>query len=199
MPITDKTGQTLSTGQIAAKGSKRIQTIALELFVFLLHIMGHIPSHTLRKTAYTLSGMKIASKSAIHMGLVLYNPANITIGTGTIIGERCVLDGRDTLSIGNHVDIASEVMIYNSQHNIHDPHFLATEEPVIIEDYVFIGPRAIILPGVTIEKGAVVGAGAVVTKDVPAGAVVGGIPAKEIGKRETDSLNYKLGRAAWFR
>jgi maltose O-acetyltransferase len=199
MPITDKTGQTLSTGQIAAKGSKRIQTIALELIVFLLHIMGNIPSHTIRKTAYTFSGMQIGSKSAIHMGLVLYNPSNISIGTGTIIGERCILDGRAKLSIGNHVDIASEVMIYNSQHNIHDPHFLATEEPVIIEDYVFIGPRAIILPGVKLGKGAVIGAGAVVPKDVPAGSVVGGIPAKEIGKREINNLNYKLGRAAWFR
>jgi len=69
---------------------------------------------------------------------------------------------------------------------------------VIIGDYVFIGPRAVIMPGVHIGKGAVVGAGAVVTKDVPEMTVVAGIPAKEIRKRNLTELKYKIGRARWF-
>jgi maltose O-acetyltransferase len=109
------------------------------------------------------------------------------------------LDGRDKLVIGNHVDFASEVMIYNAQHDINSEKFNAITAPVIIEDYVFIGPRVIILPGVTIHKGAVVGAGAVVTKDVLEFTIVGGVPAKEIGQRQNKNPNYKLGRAAWFR
>jgi len=72
------------------------------------------------------------------------------------------------------------------------------EEKVVIEDYVFIGPRAIILPGVTIGKGAVVAAGAVVTKDVPAGMIAAGIPAKEIAKREVKDFHYRLGRPRLF-
>jgi len=72
-------------------------------------------------------------------------------------------------------------------------------ETVNIKDYVFIGPRAIILPGVTIGRGAVVAAGAVVTKNVDELSIVGGVPAKEIGQRNGESLTYKLGRAAWFR
>ena len=68
-----------------------------------------------------------------------------------------------------------------------------------IDDYVFIGPRAIILPGVKINKGAVIGAGAVVTKDVTEFSIVGGVPAKVIRQRALRDLNYKLGRAAWFR
>jgi len=90
-------------------------------------------------------------------------------------------------------------MIYNSEHDISDENFKATSAPVTIEDYVFIGPRAIILPGVTVHKGAVVAAGAVVTKDIPEFMIVGGVPAKEIGQRENKNPNYKLGRAAWFR
>ncbi len=67
-----------------------------------------------------------------------------------------------------------------------------------IGDYVFIGPRAIILPGVKIGRGAVVAAGAVVTKDVPEFSIVGGVPAKQIGERKNKNLTYRLGRARLF-
>lgn len=177
----------------------RMRTVLLEIIVFKLHCVGYVPSHHFRRFFYRLFGMKIGSGSAIHMHLKLYNPFNIVIGEDSIIGEDAVLDGRDKLTIGNHVDIASEVMIYNAEHNILDPNFKAIKAQVSIEDHVFIGPRAIVLPGVTIKKGAVVGAGAVVTKDVESFKIVGGVPAKEIGERNIKDLNYKLGRAAWFR
>ncbi len=158
-----------------------------------------IPFHRFRRFFYRLSGIKIGKGSTIHMGVRFYNPRNIEIGEDTIIGEGVVLDGRSKLIIGNHVDIASEVMIYNSEHDINDENFRAVVQPVIIEDYVFIGPRVIILPGVTIGKGAVIGAGAVVTKDVAPFSLVGGVPAKIIGERRLKKPKYRLGRASWFR
>jgi len=179
---------------------RRINTVLLEFEVMILHfVSSFIPSHYIRRFFYRLSGMKIGKGSTLHMGTRFYNPENINIGEDSIIGENAVLDGRNRLTIGNHVDIATNVMIYNAQHDIKDQDFSAINAPVVIEDYVFIGPRAIILPGVMIKKGAVVGAGAVVTKNVEEGLVVGGVPAKEIGRREIKDLNYKLGRAAWFR
>ncbi|OGK18047.1 hypothetical protein A3G67_04825 [Candidatus Roizmanbacteria bacterium RIFCSPLOWO2_12_FULL_40_12] len=158
-----------------------------------------MPSHNIRKLIYRLGGVKIGKGSTIHMGAVFYDPKGIEIGEDTIVGEKSVLDGRTNLRIGNHVDIASEVMIYTSQHNVHDPKFTAESKPVTIGDYVFIGPRAIIIPGVRIGKGAVVAAGAVVTNDVPEYAIVGGVPAKQIGERKAKDLNYRLGRPRLFR
>ena len=169
----------------------------------LLGSVGYIPSHHVRRFFYRVQGMRIGKGSTIHIGAVFYDASKISIGEDSIVGENAVLDGRAPLKIGNHVDIASEVMIYNSQHNINSPDFAKVEEvilkPVEIKDYVFIGPRAIILPGVKIGYAAVVGAGAVVTRDVPDHAVVGGVPAKVIGERKLKNPTYKLGRAAWFR
>jgi maltose O-acetyltransferase len=128
------------------------------------------------------------------LGIRIYEPEGISIGKDCVIGENVVLDGRDKLIIGNHVDIASNVMIYNSEHDINDENFQAKSAPVIIEDYVFIGPRSIILPGVKVGRGAVIGAGAVVTKDVSALAIVGGVPAKFIAERKLKDLNYRLTR-----
>lgn len=197
--MKDKEGRTLSSKEVYKKSQTRTQTVIREFFVFLLHCVGYVPFHHVRRFFYRAGGMIIGEGSTIHTCARFYNTANIVIGKDTIIGERAVLDGRDTLRIGDHVDFASEVMVYNCQHDIHDPEFKAVPQAVIIEDYVFVGPRAIILPGVTIGKGAVVAAGAVVTKDVAPYEIVGGVPAKVIGERKEKELHYRLGRAAWFR
>lgn len=197
--MQDRAGRSLTSAEVLQKGVTRIETIWREFIVANLCCIGHIPIHTIRRFFYRIAGIKIGKGSTMHMGTRFYNPKNIVIGEDSIIGEGAVLDGRDSLVIGNHVDFASEVMVYNCQHDVQSEDFRAVSAPVVIEDYVFVGPRAIILPGVTIGRGAVVAAGAVVTKDVASMSIVGGIPAVEIGKRKVKELRYTLGRAAWFR
>lgn len=199
---------TSNTGRksLPAKIINRLITVYLEAVTgFLWWFVGCVPSHHFRRFFYRLFGMKIGSGSTVHMKARIYDPRHISIGTDTIIGERATLDGRKQLpnshgglAIGNHTDIASEVMIWTSQHDVHDPHFGAIEEKVTIGDFVFIGPRSIILPGVTIGNGAIIGAGAVVTKDVEPFSIVGGVPAKKIGERKNTNPQYKLGRARLF-
>jgi len=196
--IKDKTGKTLSSKEAGSKIMNRLYNYWLDFKLMLLRWTGHVPFHCIRKSIYRISGVKIGKGTTIHMWANFFQPKNIEIGEDTIIGDRAFLDGRAKLRIGNHVDIASSVMIYNSEHDLSGEDFKATEEPVEIGDYVFIGPRAIILPGVKIGKGAVVGAGAVVTKDVDSFSIVGGVPAKVIGERRDKNPSYKLGRARLF-
>lgn len=197
--MKDRMGRELTADQITQKAVNRGVNVFLDLELMILNfISSAIPFHSIRKFFFRAAGVKIGKNSYIHMGARFYLPINITIGEGTIIGDHCFLDGRAKLSIGDHVDIASQVLIYNSEHDINSDGFDPIEEPVEIDDYVFIGPRAIILPGVKIGRGAVVAAGAVVTSDVKPLAIVGGVPAKVIGERQNKNPHYKLGRARLF-
>jgi len=198
-PFTDKYGKQLSAPEAAGKITNRLSSIWLEFVTgFLWWFVAEVPIHHFRRFFYRLAGMKIGKGSTIHMRVRVYDPRQIKIGNDTIIGERVVLDGRAPLTIGDHVDIATNAMIFNSHHDIQSEDFRPIEKANTIEDYVFIGPNAIILPGVTIGRGAVVAAGAVVTKDVPSMEVVAGVPAQSIGQRHVKELNYRLGRARWF-
>lgn len=196
--FTDKNGNKLTVSQALPKIANRICSLWLDFELMLLRWVGHIPFHCCRKFCYKLAGVKIGKGSTIHMWANFFQPKNVSIGEDSIVGDHAFLDGRAKLTIGNHVDIASSVMIYNSEHDLSKEDFSAIEEPVEIGDYVFIGPRAIILPGVAIGKGAIVAAGAVVTSDVPEFTIVGGVPAKLIGERKDKNPHYKLGRARLF-
>jgi acetyltransferase-like isoleucine patch superfamily enzyme len=194
----DKQGHHLSISDAFKKGALRCSSYYLDFELWMLSWISLIPIHTVRILAYEMAGVKVGKASHFHIGTGFYNPEGVEVGEGTIIGRNAFLDGRDKLKIGNHVDIASDVMIYNSEHDLNDENFGAINEPVEIGDYVFVGPRAIILPGVKVGKGAVVAAGAVVTKDVDEFAIVGGVPARVIGERKQKDLHYKLGRARLF-
>ena len=197
--FTDKNGKELSGKYAVYKAIYRVFNYWIDFKLFFIHLISlHIPIHIIRKIVFQVYGLKMGKGTTIHMGCKFFEPKGVIIGKDSKIGNDAFLDGRAPLYIGNHVDIASEVMIYNSEHDLESIEFKAIEAGVMIGDYCFIGPRAIILPGVTIGKGAVVAAGAVVTKDVPDFKIVGGIPAKIIGERINKKLNYRLGRARLF-
>lgn len=196
--FTDKDGHRLESSKALEKITHRISAYFLDLWLLKLTIVGHVPSHCYRNFFYRLSGIKLGRGATFHMGARFFQPNNIEIGEGTIVGDHAFLDGRAKIKIGKQVDIASQVMIYNSEHDLSDSTFKATEEPVTIGDYVFIGPRVTIMPGVSIGNGAVIAGGAVVTKDVADNAIVGGVPAKVIGERSLQEPSYKLGRARLF-
>lgn len=194
----DKTGKDLTISEAGSKINNRLYNYLADLALFKLQLLCYIPSHHVRRFLLRLYGAQIGKGSTIHMGCHFFSLKNLRIGEDSIIGSGIFIDGRAKVSIGNHVDIASEVMIYNSEHDINSEDFKAILEEVVIGDYVFIGPRVIILPGISIGKGVVIAAGAVVTKDVPDFAIVGGVPAQIIGERKLKDPHYRLGRARLF-
>jgi acetyltransferase-like isoleucine patch superfamily enzyme len=108
---------------------------------------------------------------------------DVRIGDYTRIGLHNTIIG--PVTIGNHVNLAQGITVTALNHNFEDSNKRIDEQgvstnPVIIEDDIWIGANAVILPGVTIGHHSVVAAGAVVTKDVPPHSLVAGVPAKII-------------------
>lgn len=194
----DRMGKSLSATEVSGKITNRFYNYLADFSLFILNTLVNIPSHHIRRFLMRVYGAKIGKGTSIHMGTHFYSLKNLKIGQDSIIGNGVFLDGRDKLIIGDHVSIASEAMIYNSEHDINSEDFHHILDEVEIGDFVFIGPRAIILPGVSIGKGAIIAAGAVVTKDVADFAIMGGVPAQAIGERKQKDFNYKLGRARLF-
>lgn len=198
-PLRDKHGKSYTWSEaVTGKLIPRLESYFLDFGLMLLHFTTYIPLHSIRNAIWRISGLHLGKHSTLHTGVRVFDPRHIKVGEGTIIGYATFIDGRDLVEIGNHTDVASEVMIYSSEHDINAPDFVATLAPVKIGDYVFIGPRAIILAGVTIGRGAVIAAGAVVTRDVDPFAIVGGVPAKVIGERNLKDPQYRLGRFKLF-
>ena len=115
-----------------------------------------------------------------------FNPA-IRIGDGTSIGDGAHITAVNRIELGKNVLTGKYVLITDNAHGDADPALLemapnkrplVSKGPVVIEDNVWIGEKASILPGVHIGRGAIIGAGAVVTKDVPAGCMALGVPAR---------------------
>jgi len=108
---------------------------------------------------------------------------DVLIGDHTRIGLHNTIIG--PVKIGNHVNLAQGITVTALNHNFDDAEKRIDEQgvstnPVTIEDDVWIGANAVILPGVTIGNHCVVAAGAVVTKDVPPHSLMAGVPAKVI-------------------
>lgn len=140
---------------------------------------------------------RIGRNSSIHKGLEVYCAGGIFIGNETTINKFVDLDGRGGLFIGNNVSISAYTKILTASHEANTEGFDYITKETRIEDYVWIGTGALLLPGVELGKGCVVAAGAVVTKSVPPYTIVGGNPARKIGDR-TEKLNYSPYWRPWF-
>jgi acetyltransferase-like isoleucine patch superfamily enzyme len=159
-------------------------------FYFFNGIVTRVPLYSIRHFYLrTLFHIHIGRESSVHMGCFITG-LNISIGDYSTISRKCHLDGRGGLQIGNCVSISPEVYTVSLTHDLQNPLFPTVGKQIIIEDYVWIGARAMIMPGVTIATGTIVGAQSVVTKSFPPYSIIAGVPAKVIGERN-HNVAYK--------
>jgi acetyltransferase-like isoleucine patch superfamily enzyme len=134
-------------------------------------------------------GALISPTAEIGKAEITGNKKFLSVGSNSFIG-RVQIALHDVVTIGNRVCINDGVVMLTASHDVTDPKWQHTKAAIVIEDYAWIGTSAIILPGVRVCRGAVVAAGAVVSKSVPAGAIVAGNPAKAISKTRSTQLDY---------
>ena len=162
---------------------------SIRMFIWRL-IVSFFPSYFFRNFCFKFFlKNSIGKRSSIHRGLEIFCDYGIVIGHDTTINKYVNLDGRGGLIIGNCVSVSPYVKILSASHQVNSSNFQYIIKPVLIEDYVWIGTDALILPGVVLGKGSVVAAGSVVTKSVDPFTIVGGNPAVKISNRQRD-LSY---------
>lgn len=121
----------------------------------------------------------------------------LSIGDDVFINRGSYLDTKGGITVGNAAGIGEFVRIFTHSHGEAD-HALRTYAPVIIGDYAKIFAGAMILPGVTIGREAIIAGGSVVTRDVPPGTVVAGVPARVIRERKTEGKTGKDLNHTWL-
>jgi maltose O-acetyltransferase len=178
--------------------------IALGVLSYLTNaVVNRIPAFWIRHAWYRhVLGLDIGPGAHLYLGchLIFYGPGHVRrakphtrIGRNTIINRGCTIDFRGTVEIGDNVSISPQVAILTAQHRYNTVDFEVEHRGVVIGNNVWIGMRAMVLPGAQIGDGAVVAAGAVVTGKVAALTVVAGVPARPVAMRDRQAARYVFG------
>lgn len=136
----------------------------------------------LRSVLLRRYGMDIGKRAYISP-TVWFGSRRVSIGDGSFINYGCRFNTSSPITIGARCDIGTDVSFVTDSHEIRDHQRRAganTSQPIFVGDGVWIGARAVILPGVKIGDGAVIAAGAVVTKDCTSDGLYGGVPARRL-------------------
>ncbi len=180
-------------------GGSQHRAVAGNLVAFAYNaLVGRLPSRLLRHAFLRAWLGALGRGSGVQMGCRFLNARKVHLGQRNVINFGTLIDGRRYRVVtGNDVSIGPEAAILTLGHDPQSPDFADRGGDVTIGDRVWIGYRAIVLPGVTIGDGAVIGAGAVVAGDVEPFAIVAGNPARPIGTRR-QTLEYALDYRPWL-
>ncbi len=149
----------------------------------LIFRFNHEPDTATQRQLLIELGISLGEGSCIQPPLRLTYGCHLSVGNGSYINWDAVILDNGRVDIGSGVMIGPRVQIYTAAHALDAERRLAGDEtahPVVIEDNVWIGGGAILMPGITIGAEAVIGAGSVVTRDVTPGDRVAGNPARSI-------------------
>ncbi|NNJ27572.1 WcaF family extracellular polysaccharide biosynthesis acetyltransferase [Alienimonas chondri] len=144
---------------------------------------GLMPSFRIKRRTLRWCGAKVGMGLVMKPYVRVKDPRNLTIGDYCWIGEDVWIDNLAHVTLGDDVCLSQGVYLCTGSHDHTRPTFDLITAPITIEDQAWVGAKSVLMPGVTVGAGAVVAAGSIVTKDVPAGMIVGGNPAKVLKPR----------------
>lgn len=161
---------------------KNITVTALQNQDRLQKLNNGSPSQAeIRQVLTKITGHQIDDSVEIRLPIRSDYGANLKIGKGVFINSGAMFTDLGGIEIADNVLIGPNVTIVSVNHPLDPAQRRGVElKPVKIEEKAWLGANSTVLPGITVGKNAVIAAGAVVTKDVPANAVVAGVPAKVI-------------------
>jgi len=163
--------------------SVQLRRIAWGLGRWLIRLSPR-PCFAWRRWILRLFGARIGAHVNTYPSTHLYMPWNVEIGDWSALGEDVFVYSLGPVSIGRSVTLSYRVHVCAGTHDLNDRTLPLLKPPVSIEDGVWVGTEAFIGPGVRIARSAVVGARALVVKDVESLDIVGGNPARVIGRRK---------------
>jgi acetyltransferase-like isoleucine patch superfamily enzyme len=167
-------------------------SLRAELLAFTLWLLFELPLTAGAKVRAHVLGYflkSLGSATILQRGIRITNPEKVSIGSHCSLARGVFIAGRGGVRIGDWVGVGPDVKIWSVNHRYDDaerPFLLQGWErkAVVIEDDVWLGANVFVMPGVTIGTGAIVSAGTVVSKSVPAFALVAGNPGRVIGWRK---------------
>ena len=176
----------------------------ITIYRVLMKLVDFWPSDTyfdkftnrMRVGVLRIFGAKIGDNVIIRQCYIAY-PWNVNIGNNVWIGFDVQIFSYVPILIGNNVCISQQAFLSSGGHDMSAPGFNLTTGPITISDGVWIGTRAVINPGVAIDEAAVVLPCSVVTKNLDAFSVYGGIPAKFVKVREVEITRRKENEATF--
>jgi len=170
---------------------RRLEMIFSSAEVCTIFIASYVPINWFRIAVLRAWGGAVGSDVAIHHGFQVRSARRLRLGSHIFIAEGVTLDARGGLTIGDNVSLNSDVQIWTAQHDWRSHDFAYVASPSSIGSRCWVSTRVTILPGVDVGEGAVMAAGSVVTSNVEAFCLVGGIPAKKIADRPHD-IDYTI-------
>ncbi|HMO33460.1 MAG TPA: putative colanic acid biosynthesis acetyltransferase [Lacibacter sp.] len=145
------------------------------------------PSSALRVFLLRLFGARMGAGVVVKPSVHIKYPWRLTVGDHCWIGEKVWIDNLAPVTLGQHVCLSQEAYLLTGNHNYKSPAFDLITLPIVLEDGVWIGARAVVCPGVTVRSHAVLSVGSVAAKELEAYTIYSGNPAEPLRKRDINA------------
>nr|WP_208404273.1 putative colanic acid biosynthesis acetyltransferase [Sphingomonas insulae] len=145
------------------------------------------PLHSWRALILRLFGARIGKGTRIYSSVNIWLPANLDIGSGSVLGPRVRCYNQGRITIGDHVTVSQDASLCASSHDVSDCHFQLQIRPIVIENHAWIAAESFVGPGVRVDEGAVLGARGVAMRDLAAWTINSGNPAEFLRGRAFDN------------